>query len=671
MYESSPATYQINAKWLRAKPIRDKELFTCNTCRKLSAWSIRDVCPRYRCQGKLVPIDTDKLANNYFRNYYQSTTSPTKLRSEEHTAQIHHDTAYKRQALFKDNLIGLLSTSTTFEVGVDLGDLLVVFLRNVPPEPTNYIQRAGRAGRRDTPGLALTYCQRKPHDLYHYQAPDKRMIYGEVQPPRLSLTNEKIIRRHVVATVLSSFFKQNKKRFMNVENLLTNWKKPMLAQDLKKFCESNGKMLSERLEDIVPESMYQKLGLKNFNNERVDKWIDKISGRQSRIALVEKEVSQDIGVLKKMLADNRMLLDKDLGLIAKRINTIAGEQSLAFLSRKAVIPKYGFPVDVVELDTHPVKGTASDVELQRPLEKAIAEYAPSSKLIANKLLWKSHSVKCVPGKTWPIRYYMYDDARNFKKVNETDANKLIHGSKKYLIPTFGFATSMLDKREKPKYLVAKYFTTRPFFDGLSRGSSSKTTRSHGVRMTKAVPGRLVILCEGKSGNGFFICRKCGAHAERASDSHKTSYGAVCDGKPEQFSLGHELETDVMRLDVPNINNQWDAYSMGYALMFGAADTLGVPGSNLNVTITGKNSIVLYDTVPGGAGLVVQLENENVFGEVLENALSRVEGGCGCTASCYGCLRSYGNQFVHPELNRIRACSILEKIVPKSSKQAHA
>ena len=91
--------------------------------------------------------------------------------------------------------------------------------------------------------------------------------------------------------------------------------------------------------------------------------------------------------------------------------------------------------------------------------------------------------------------------------------------------------------------------------------------------------------------------------------------------------------------------------------------MDVPDTDLNVTITGGDSldesaIVLYDNVPGGAGLVAQLEQENVFEEMLRNARKRVQGGCGCDSSCYGCLRSDRNQFANPHLNRTKALHIL-------------
>jgi len=69
------------------------------------------------------------------------------MRVEEHTAQLENETAREYQREFKEGKINILSCSTTFELGVDLGDLDTIFLRNVPPESFNYAQRVGRAGR--------------------------------------------------------------------------------------------------------------------------------------------------------------------------------------------------------------------------------------------------------------------------------------------------------------------------------------------------------------------------------------------------------------------------------------------------------------------------------------------------------------------------------------------
>ena len=133
---------------------------------------------------------------------------------------------------------------------------------------------------------------------------------------------------------------------------------------------------------------------------------------------------------------------------------------------------------------------------------------------------------------------------------------------------------------------------------------------------------------------------------------------------ELVSLGHEFVTDVLQLQFhPAVTGRlqwaWFAFSLAYALVEGAAEVLEVPSTDLSATVaygTEHHStppIVLYDNVPGGAGLVARLEGEEVLRLCLETARKRVDGDCGCDedTSCYGCLRSYRNQFAHPHLQR--------------------
>ncbi len=109
-----------------------------------------------------------------------------------------------------------------------------------------------------------------------------------------------------------------------------------------------------------------------------------------------------------------------------------------------------------------------------------------------------------------------------------------------------------------------------------------------------------------------------------------------------------------------------AASVAYAVLLGAADAIGIPQNDLNVTIAAgsvpdASAVVLYDNVPGGAGLVTQLDDDDVLLRVLANARRRVTGGCGCDVSCYGCLRSYRNQFAHPHLDRKQALRALDRL----------
>ena len=650
-------TFTLNHRWLRIKKSQPNELYICNVCANLTSVNLRRVCPRNKCPGYLSIVDKENLQENHYRILYENNSLPLSLRSEEHTAQIDNDIARQRQDKFKNGEINLLSSSTTFEVGVDLGDLEVVFLRNVPPETFNYTQRVGRAGRRDTPGFALTYCRRNSHDLYHYEDPKKRVMNGKVEPPYLRMSNERIIIRHMVAVVLSGFFKSgNQERFSNVDCLIGDWEKPTLISDIRKFCTENPS-IKKALLKIVPDHMHNQVGLLN------EQWVDSIIGKDSRFDWVQAEVCTDylkLSAIEKEHIEQENY--KHLRQISNRKDTIAKESSLTFLSRKAVIPKYGFPVDVVELHI-PNTGEAKQVSLQRDLSQAIAEYAANSKVVANKKEWESYGIKIIPGKELPVKYYQYDDARNFNQWMENNDAR----SRKYITPIFGFVSQSFVKPKEPRGRAKRLYTTRPFFQGFSDAEQpSNMGLPFGIKVTQALPGSLVILCEGHKRQGFYICRICGMHTTKRVGKHKSPWNSDCKGTIEKFSLGHELVTDVIKFLFPNVKEQWDGYSLAYAVLLGASDALQIPQTDLNVTITGEPdgeaAVVLYDNVPGGAGLVAQFENQRDLRMMLTEAKERVSGGCGCNLSCYGCLRSYRNQFAHPYLDRQVALEILTTVL---------
>ena len=97
----------------------------------------------------------------------------------------------------------ILYCSPTMELGVDIAELNVVNMRNVPPTPANYAQRSGRAGRSGQPALVFTYCSTgSPHDQYFFKRPEQ-MVAGAVTPPRLDLANEDLVRAHVHAIWLA------------------------------------------------------------------------------------------------------------------------------------------------------------------------------------------------------------------------------------------------------------------------------------------------------------------------------------------------------------------------------------------------------------------------------------------------------------------------------------
>lgn len=209
----------------------------CRECTQLMPFVIRGCCTSCASTN----IDTlDPAESEYIRARKGFWREPVRvalseharLRSisvEEHTAQLSnrdntrvHATTEKFELRFRDvrieardRPIDVLSCTTTMEVGVDIGSLVAVGLRNVPPQRENYQQRAGRAGRRGTSvSTVLTYAQNGPHDSYYYDNP-RAIVAGPPRNPDIKIDNPKIARRHVASYLLQTFFH----RYMDEHNI--------------------------------------------------------------------------------------------------------------------------------------------------------------------------------------------------------------------------------------------------------------------------------------------------------------------------------------------------------------------------------------------------------------------------------------------------------------------
>jgi ATP-dependent helicase YprA (DUF1998 family)/very-short-patch-repair endonuclease len=142
--------------------------------------------------------------NPFFVSFYRGVAADGQgLEAREHTAQVPADDREKREEAFRDGTLPVLFCSPTMELGVDIAELNVVNMRNVPPTPANYAQRSGRAGRSGQPALVFNYAAAgNAHDQHFFRRP-QLMVSGQVKPPRLDLTNEDLVRAHVHAVWLA------------------------------------------------------------------------------------------------------------------------------------------------------------------------------------------------------------------------------------------------------------------------------------------------------------------------------------------------------------------------------------------------------------------------------------------------------------------------------------
>jgi superfamily II DNA/RNA helicase len=160
--------------------------------------------------------------NEFFREMYRRDFSQGKrLRAEDHTGQLNTEDRKDRENRFRaewyldeaktkideakirSESISALFCSPTMELGIDIGGLSVVHLRNAPPNAANYAQRSGRAGRSGQGALVFTYCSSySPHDRHFFQH-QAELVAGAVQAPRLDLCNKELLLTHLNALAIS------------------------------------------------------------------------------------------------------------------------------------------------------------------------------------------------------------------------------------------------------------------------------------------------------------------------------------------------------------------------------------------------------------------------------------------------------------------------------------
>src|SRR5262249_9030437 len=154
-----------------------------------------------KCTGEAANLKGRVAASKGYYERLYTTEEPRRLVAEEHTAQIDQDERAKRERDFKEGRLEVLVCSPTLELAVNIGDLFTVLLRSGPPTPANYIQRAGRAGRRLRIGFVSTFCGMGAHDRHCFENPEW-LVRGEYRPPTVRLDNGHVLRRHVRSFVL-------------------------------------------------------------------------------------------------------------------------------------------------------------------------------------------------------------------------------------------------------------------------------------------------------------------------------------------------------------------------------------------------------------------------------------------------------------------------------------
>jgi len=619
--------YFLNPNMLQLRIDLSIPWHQCTQCTALLPATIRGHCASCGCS---VVEELDPLKSEYIRARKGFWRDPirevlndgAKLRSisvEEHTAQLsNRDNAqvYATTEQFelrfrdiqieaRDRAIDVLSCTTTMEVGVDIGSLVAVGLRNVPPQRENYQQRAGRAGRRGSSvSTVLTDAQNGPHDSYYYETPEQ-IVSGDPRNPEIKIDNPKIARRHITSFLLQTYFHA----YMDEHEIPVGGATSALFRALGKagdffFGEADPGTNFRSFTKWVEENVIDPAG---SLRRQIRSWLPDTLRTESLtldqwIESVAKTLLTDLEALKSEFRHPSGALppakDTGEGEGENEVETddpddrgaLGDEELLEFLFARGMLPSYAFPTDLTSFLVEQLKRSAASNSwtmeiVQRPqqgIAKALSEYAPGRLIVINKETYRSGGVVAnvlptVHDRAAPLFAGVSDlihcsncnFVRDLEERGTVDPNCPVCGSElqstrmivpQVFTPEDGKPLSEDDRDQEFTYATSAQFPV-PVGE-----SDLPDLIPFGPHIASAVTAdrKLVVANKGQllddRHRGFWICEKCGraSNEEPPAASHQRPYSIefsfgqpnpprLCNGQFQNVFLGHVFSTDLLLL----------------------------------------------------------------------------------------------------------------------------
>lgn len=695
-------------------------------------WNLGDGVPKRdpiysrKAVSKAFQVE-ERKANEYFTHFYQEVAlGLSGVESHEHTAQISYDHREKWETKFRKGELAALFCSPTMELGIDISDLKIVHMRNVPPTPANYAQRSGRAGRTGDPALVMTYCAAgSGHDQYFFHHRD-HLVAGSVRAPKIDVSNEDLIKAHIHALWLSYVNLPMGSSIADIVDLgLDKYPLKVNVNEQIQLSEARLKQCTEDAREILTQCGLEYEEASWYNEEWLRSTL-RNSPKEFNTAFIRfRDLFEAADILWNN-ANNQLRIpskDKQVMIDARKqwheadrqkqllMNTTSRREDSDFypyryLASEGFLPGYNFPRLPIRAFI-PTSATEGEY-ISRPRFLAVTEFGPSAMLYHEGTKYEVRRLIPPPGGLEILRH----EAKICKRCGHFQSDKNIdiceYCGIAFDASTCEFVslmemtnvstvcreriTSDEEERRRFGYVVTSHFQFTLGPDGKRRVVESIVKDSQGTPILRLTYGPAASLFRINHGwrrqlqRSFYIDMASGTWESTPEELEDMGEAPPADARPEPVKLFVKETMNILLVNFLGPADEWTEQlqaSLQYALQRGMEQKFQVDESEIASERIGEgehSALLYWESSEGGLGVLRHIASKpDAISQVAEEALKRChfdpetlkdKEPQNCSHACYECLLSFSNQRDYRNIDRHLIPTLLSRLSSATTFRQH-